>query len=213
MVCRASSAWPGSSRCSDRVAAQTDVPNGRNRWRRRGAAATGADGKTAAASIYPQGVSRFVGAGRGRDWRADPDPAASYCRLRVTVLGPYRGQRACGNSRARSYRGNQTFAQRVSSLSTFFVDRAAAESVTTPDDSRLKLVGQLVVDASGNGTITFVIPSLPPGPYAVTLYCPSCSQYSAGRVMLPVADFTITPSPPDTSTAGPDLSLLRRLSA
>jgi hypothetical protein len=103
--------------------------------------------------------------------------------------------------------GNQAFAQQVSPLPTYFVDRGGMDSVTTPDDPRLKQIGQLAVDASGNGTITFVVPSLPPGPYALMVYCPSCAQYSTGRVMLPVADFTITPGPPNTATAGPEVSL------
>jgi hypothetical protein len=103
--------------------------------------------------------------------------------------------------------GNQAFAQHVSPLPTFFVDRGSVNSVTSPDDARLVRVGELVVDARGNGTITFAVPSLTPGPYALAVYCLTCAQYSAGRVMLPVADFTITSGSPNTATAGPEGSL------
>jgi len=81
------------------------------------------------------------------------------------------------------------------------------DSVVSRDDARLARVGQLVVDASGNGTITFVVPSLPPGPYALMVYCSSCAQYSAGRAMLPVANFTITPGPSNTATARSEVPL------
>jgi len=57
--------------------------------------------------------------------------------------------------------GNGAFAKQVSPLPTFFVDEAVADTVFTPDDVRLVRVGQLVVDANGNGVITFVVPSLP----------------------------------------------------
>ena len=101
--------------------------------------------------------------------------------------------------------GNGAFAQQVSPLPTSFVNRTTADSVVSPDDVRLIGVGQLVVDASGNGTITFVVPSLPPGPYALMAYCPSCAQYSVprGRVMARVAEFTITPGSPDTAIHQP----------
>jgi hypothetical protein len=105
--------------------------------------------------------------------------------------------------------GNHAFAQQVPPLPTSFVDQATAESVVSPDDVRLIRVGELVVDAAGNGTITFVVPSLPPGPYALMVYCPSCAQYSVppGQMMARVADFTITPDPPNTAIARREVSL------
>lgn len=105
--------------------------------------------------------------------------------------------------------GNHAFAQQVSPLPTYFVDQTAADSVIGTDDTRLVMVGQLVVDALGNGTITFVVPSLPPGPYSLMVYCPSCAQYSVppGRVMAAVADFTIIPGSPNTATRPPESPL------
>ena len=103
--------------------------------------------------------------------------------------------------------GNGAFAKPVSPLPSYFVDQAASDSVTTADDARLVMVGLLAVDASGNGTITFVVPSVPPGPYALMVYCPSCAQYAAGRVMLPVADFTITSASANTATGPRGLPL------
>lgn len=99
--------------------------------------------------------------------------------------------------------GNGAFAEQVSPLPTYFVDQASSDGVTSPDDARLVMVGQLVVDTSGNGTITFTVPSLPPGPYALMVYCPSCAQTSAGRVMLSVAAFTITPGSANTAIGPP----------
>ncbi|TMB84090.1 MAG: hypothetical protein E6J39_04925 [Chloroflexi bacterium] len=89
--------------------------------------------------------------------------------------------------------GSGAFAQRVSPLPTYFVIETATDSVVSPDDVRLVRVGQLVVDASGNGTITFVVPSLPPGPYALMAYCPLGLQKpyamtaGAGRVPPPLS--------------------------
>ena len=75
--------------------------------------------------------------------------------------------------------GNGAFPQRVSPLPTYFVEHSAMDSVVSRDDARLARVGQLVVDASGNGTITVVVPSLPPGPYALMVYCETSGRWAA----------------------------------
>ena len=172
---------------------------------------TNTDGRrnngTVATSFYPQGVSRLLGAGVGvtggliLTLLLTTVVSASLFLVLTEASGPA-GTVVRGHTG-----GNQAFAQRVSPLPTYFVGRAAADSVSRPDDVRLVRVGQLVVDLGGNGSITFVVPSLPPGRYALMVYCPSCAQHSAGRVMPPVADFTITLGPPNTATAGPEVSL------
>lgn len=101
--------------------------------------------------------------------------------------------------------GNGAFLGPVDPLPTFFVSQAIADSVTSPDDPRLVLVGQMRVDANGDGRITFTVPSLPPGSYVLTAYCFPCAKYSipAGRVMATVALFRITAGPPNTALAQP----------
>lgn len=138
-----------------------------------------------------------------------PVGAARFSRERGAVLGPHRNNRPAGTVVRGDTAGNHAFAQQVSPLPTYFVDQTAADSVIGTDDTRLVVVGQLVVDALGNGTITFVVPSLPPGPYSLMVYCPSCAQYSVppGRVMAAVADFTIIPGSPNTATRPPESPL------
>ncbi len=99
--------------------------------------------------------------------------------------------------------GTGAFPGPMAPLPTYFVSQAIADSVTSPNDPRLVLVGQLQVDAHGDGIITFVVPSVPPGPFALMVSCPSCGPVSAGRVMLPVGEFQITSEPADTAVAHP----------
>jgi hypothetical protein len=72
--------------------------------------------------------------------------------------------------------------------------------VATPDDPHLVQIGELVVDASGNGRISFHVPVVKPGNYVLMVFCPSCAATSAGRSMLAVAEFRVTPAPPSTDT-------------
>jgi hypothetical protein len=108
--------------------------------------------------------------------------------------------------------GNGAFTGQVAPLDTYFVKQAVADNVASANDSRLVTVGQLVVDAQGNGTITFVVPNLFPGAYSLMVNCPSCAQFSIppGQVMAWVADFTITPAL-NTATRAPRSSLLALL--
>jgi hypothetical protein len=96
--------------------------------------------------------------------------------------------------------GNGVFATQVDPLSTYLVSQTAADQVTSPNDPHLIKIGRLVIDAAGNGRITFVVPQVDPGSYVVMVQCPSCAQFSAIRTMLPVADFRVTASPPATDT-------------
>src|SRR5947207_1390525 len=96
--------------------------------------------------------------------------------------------------------GAGAFDTQVDPLPTYLVSNDAANEVTSSNDSHLIKIGRLVVDSARNGRITFIVPEVDPGSYVVMVECPSCAQFSAGRTMLPVADFRVTASPPATST-------------
>lgn len=92
-------------------------------------------------------------------------------------------------------------------LSVFLLPESDSGRVTEPDDPRLLELGHLAVDARGNGTLSFVVPEVASGPYTLMLHCAVCAEFSAGRILLPVAQLTVTPVPPPTdaepATAGP----------
>lgn len=96
--------------------------------------------------------------------------------------------------------GGGALATHVDPLSTYLVSQAVADQVMSPNDPHLIKIGRLVIDAAGNGRIAFVVPQVDPGSYVVMIHCPSCALTSAGRTMLPVADFKVTASPPATDT-------------
>jgi len=100
--------------------------------------------------------------------------------------------------------GEGAFSTQVDPLPTYLVAKAAADSVSSPDDPGLIAVGELIVDAAGNGRISFRVPQVEPGDYVVIVFCPSCAPFSAGRTMAPVADFQVTSSPPATDTVPVD---------
>jgi hypothetical protein len=102
--------------------------------------------------------------------------------------------------------GEGAIAAQVDPLPAFLVVAATADSVTSPDDPNLIEIGELVVDAAGNGRISFRVPQIEPGDYVVMVFCPDCAPFSAGRTMAPVADFRVTPLPPatDTEPVAPD---------
>lgn len=98
-------------------------------------------------------------------------------------------------------------------LRTFLIRAAEAEDITEPMDPRLVEVGRLIVDASGNGRLTFVVPDVAPGAYVVMAHCPSCAPTSAGRTMAPLADFRVTALPttdtaPNRTERAPNLILI-----
>jgi hypothetical protein len=67
----------------------------------------------------------------------------------------------------------------------FMVQHAAADSVRSPRDRRLTLLGRLNVDRKGDGRLRFRTPNLPPGDYTTVLHCVSCARYSNGRTIAP----------------------------
>ncbi len=48
-------------------------------------------------------------------------------------------------------------------------------------DPRLHFVGRIVPDRNGHGILTFRVPPLDTGPYAVAAWCSECARYSFGR--------------------------------
>lgn len=100
--------------------------------------------------------------------------------------------------------GEGAFSTQVDPLPTYLVAKGAADSATSPDDPGLIAIGELVVDAAGNGRISFSVPQVEPGDYVVIVFCPSCAPFSAGRTMAPVADFRVTSSLPATDTVPVD---------
>jgi hypothetical protein len=100
--------------------------------------------------------------------------------------------------------GEGAFSSQVDPLATYLVASAAADQVTSANDTRLVEVGRLVVDSGGNGQIVFVVPGVDPGPYVVMVHCPTCAATSFGRTMLPVADFRVTAAAPSTDTGPSD---------
>jgi hypothetical protein len=90
-----------------------------------------------------------------------------------------------------------------STLRVFFAPARWSESIASPEDPRLVPLGGLVVDAAGTGKLAFTVPRVPPGAYAVLVECQPCAPHSAGRVILPLADFRVTTALPATDTAPP----------
>jgi hypothetical protein len=61
--------------------------------------------------------------------------------------------------------------------------------VTSPGDSRLIRVGDLTVDADGNGTLRFTVPNVPGGEYTTVIHCIPCAPFSGGRELLATGPF------------------------
>ena len=72
--------------------------------------------------------------------------------------------------------------------------------MTGPNDPHLIRIGRLVIDAAGNGRVTFIVPPVDPGRYVVMVHCPSCAEFSFGRTLASVAGFRVTTPPPPTAT-------------
>ena len=66
-----------------------------------------------------------------------------------------------------------------------FLVRAGEQDVTSPADRRLVPLGELTVDARGNGRLRFEVPDVAPGDYTTYTHCPPCAASSAGRELLP----------------------------
>jgi hypothetical protein len=99
--------------------------------------------------------------------------------------------------------GDGAFPSVSDSLPAYLVNEARADGVRESDDAGLTAIGALEVDQEGNGTLSFVIPDLEPGPYVVILDCAGCAEFSSGRVMVPVADLLITAAPDAAAFACP----------
>lgn len=83
-------------------------------------------------------------------------------------------------------------------LPLFLIPDAAANDVHDSSDRRLIGVGELIVNDAGDGTASFTIPAVSPGPYAVMVYCEPCAPSSAGRTMLSVGELRVSASAPST---------------
>jgi len=86
------------------------------------------------------------------------------------------------------------------SLPLFLVDQSLASQIDQPTDERLIRLGELVVDADGDGTTTFTVPDVSPGHYDVLVHCEPCAPSSAGATMLFGADLEVSLTPPATDT-------------
>src|SRR5687768_1143826 len=86
------------------------------------------------------------------------------------------------------------------SLPMYLVKQDLTAQIDDPDDERLIRLGELVVDANGDGTTTFAIPDVAPGRYDVLVHCEPCAPSSAGATMLYGADLEVSMTPPVTDT-------------
>lgn len=86
------------------------------------------------------------------------------------------------------------------SLPIFLVEQDLAPQIDDPADEGLVRLGELVVDANGDGTTTFTIPDVAPGHYDVLVHCQPCAPSSAGGTMLFGADLEVSLTPPATDT-------------
>ena len=86
------------------------------------------------------------------------------------------------------------------SLPIFLVREELASQIDDPADEGLVRLGELVVDADGDGTTTFTIPKVAPGHYDILVHCEPCAPSSAGATMLFGADLQVSIAPPATDT-------------
>jgi len=63
----------------------------------------------------------------------------------------------------------------------YLVPSKTAELVRSRFDPRIHFVGRLALDVQGRGALTFTVPPLDAGSYAVASWCPACAQHSRGR--------------------------------
>ena len=79
---------------------------------------------------------------------------------------------------------------RVFLISADELDRNAPDiGVTSPADTRLIPIGDLRVDAEGNGTLRFTVPEIPSGEYTTVIHCVPCAASSGGREFLATGPF------------------------
>lgn len=63
----------------------------------------------------------------------------------------------------------------------YLVPRDVAGEVSSRFDPRLHFVGRIVPDKNSRGVLSFTVPPLDTGAYAVAAWCPECARYSLGR--------------------------------
>ena len=77
----------------------------------------------------------------------------------------------------------------VTPLRVFLVPADQAAAITSPEDGRLILLGDLLVDERGDGRLQFVVPDVPAGDYTTMTHCVPCAEFSAGRRLIPTGPF------------------------
>ena len=63
----------------------------------------------------------------------------------------------------------------------YLVPSAVAGDVESRFDKRLHFIGRITPDRRSRGILSFVVPPLDTGPYAVASWCPACAKNSFGR--------------------------------
>ncbi|MGH3072539.1 MAG: hypothetical protein ACRDNB_09775 [Gaiellaceae bacterium] len=61
--------------------------------------------------------------------------------------------------------------------------------VTSPGDTRLIRLGELAVNAEGNGILRFAVPDVRGGEYTTVVHCVPCAPFSGGRELLATGPF------------------------
>ena len=97
-------------------------------------------------------------------------------------------------------RGTGSLAGSADPLPAYLARSDEAGTVTDPENPRLVAIGAVVVDDAGNGRLTFEVPAVAPGSYTILVHCEECAPTSAGRTMLPVAEFRVESAVPATDT-------------
>jgi hypothetical protein len=71
----------------------------------------------------------------------------------------------------------------------YLVSNEVAVEVSSRMDARLQFIGRLVPDRRARGLLSFRVPPLDTGAYAVAAWCPGCARHSFGQTffVLPVA--------------------------
>jgi hypothetical protein len=66
-------------------------------------------------------------------------------------------------------------------IRVYLVPRAVAGEVSSRFDRRLHFVGSIVPDRNTRGLLSFRVPPLDSGAYAVAAWCPACARRGSGR--------------------------------
>ena len=63
----------------------------------------------------------------------------------------------------------------------YLVPNGVADDVSSRLDPRLSFIGRIVPDRNVRGVLSFKVPPLDTGAYALAAWCPECARYSFGR--------------------------------